>query len=58
MATLISATPPLNIKETKEFLKKVELNFKAKSTVIPTPKIENVVNKIIKDLKEKYNCPK
>lgn len=49
MATLITETPKLDVKASKEFLKKVELNLKTKSIPIPTPKIDMIIKKIIKD---------
>jgi len=55
MALPITPTPRLNIKESKEFLKKVEEGLKNPIGPVPTPKINKVVERIMDDARRGVN---
>ena len=49
MSSIIKATPVLNKKESKRFLKKIEEGLKNPVGLVPTPKLEEVRKRIFKE---------
>ncbi len=49
MESPFKATPRLNVKESKEFLKKVEEGLNNPMGPVPTPGIDRVIKMILKD---------
>ena len=58
MSRPIKATPTLNAKQSKKFLKQVEEGLKNPTGPVPTPKINEAMRKIMEDVKEKDCCNK
>jgi hypothetical protein len=53
MATPIAPTPPLDERESRNFLKKMEDGLKHPVGLVPTPKLNAFLDKIISDAEKR-----